>query len=143
MLEAIKNYFNTYENIGEDTVIYADYVPEQPVTYSLIQIPSQSGGTVKSFVGGDKIKEFVFAFMIKQYYSTTNDEDKLNFSNSKFFEDLQLWIEDNNDKGEYPKITGVQRVEVLQTGFLFDVDANGQYASYQMSARVVYYQERK
>lgn len=141
-LSKIKDYFNTYSAIGTDTIIYADFVPENPVNYSIVQIPSENGGTIRSYVGGDKLKQFAFAFMTKQYYSTTNDADQINLSNSKFFEDLQAWVETNNDNGVLPSITGAQKVEVLQTGFLFDVDDNGQYASYQMTARVIYYQER-
>lgn len=142
MLEKVRDYFYQYSGIDEASTIYGDYVPEEPTNYSIIQLPMQNGGKLQSFVGGDAVKQFVFAFMVKQYYSIQNDATMINFHNSKFFEDLEKWMEANNEAGTYPDIEGTQRMEVLQTGFLFDVDGNGQYASYQMTARVIYYQER-
>ena len=137
-LEKVRDYFYLYEGIGTDSIIYGDYVPENAVNYSIVQSPSNQGGKVRKYIQSGGVKEFNFAFMVKQVYSMRNDADKINFQNSKFFQDLEEWIEDNNTNGIYPEIDGAFKVEVLSTGFLFDVDDSGQIALYQMTARVLY-----
>jgi len=137
-LEKVRDYFFLFNGIGTDAIIYGDYVPSEPVNYSIIQAPSNQGGFVRKFIGGSNVKEFPFAFMVKQNYSTRNDADKINFQNSKFFQDLEVWIEENNRNNIFPQIEGAYKVEVLSTGFLFDVDDNGQFGLYQMTARVLF-----
>jgi len=137
-LEKVRDYFYLFDGIGTESIIYGDYVPENAVNYSIVQAPSNQGGFVRRFINDGGVKEFNFAFMVKQNYSMRNDVDKINFQNSKFFQDLEDWIEENNKSEIYPLIEGAYKVEVLSTGFLFDVDEGGQFALYQMTARVLY-----
>ena len=137
-MEKVRDYLYTYEGIGTDSVIYGDFVPQSPVNFALVKVPSQDGAKVRRFVSGSEVKEYTFSFMAKQNFSQINDATMTNFQNSKFFDDLEDWIEQNNKDKVYPDVNGAFKVEVLQTGFLFDLDDSGQYAAYQMTARLLY-----
>lgn len=138
ILTKIKEWFYTNEVLDDDGIIYSDYLPNQTVNYAIHKLPMQDGDIIQSFVGGDKIMQFAFAFDVVSDYSTTNNAR--NDANIQFLVELQEWIENNKD---LPNVDNPQRMEVLQSGFLFDIDTNSQSAVYRMTARLVYYQERK
>lgn len=141
ILTKIKQYFYTYEKLDENGIIYADYLPIDTVNYAIHKLPMENGDVVRKFVGGDQIKQFAFAFDIITDYSTANTtKNDLNIS---FLVELQNWIEENTNKGILPEVTNANSLEIMQSGFLFDVDTNSTAAVYRLTARLVYYQERK
>ena len=141
ILKKIKEYFYEYEGIDPNGIIYSDYLPNESVNYAIHKLPMQEGDTLRSYTGGDKLKQFAFAFDIITPYSTANTVR--NDKNIQFLIELQDWIENNNRINVLPEIENPQRIEILQSGFLFNVDTDSMNAVYRMTARLVYYQERK
>lgn len=139
ILKKIQEYFYTYDQLDSKGRIYANHVPLEAVNYSIIEIPSANGGTLQTF-GRDEVKQFQFAFDTKVTHSSNND--MRNFNNSKFYSDLQDWIETNNLNKILPDVENCMTIEVLQTAYLKGVDPNGQYAVHSMSGRITYYKER-
>lgn len=137
ILQAIKNYFYTNESLDASGTIYTDYLPGSEVNYAIHKLPMADGDTLRKFVGGDLLKQFAFAFDVIATYSTANNAT--NNNNVKFLVELQKWIEENKN---LPEVTNAQGIEVLQSGFLFDVSPDSKTAVYRMTARLVYYQER-
>ncbi|QIK56669.1 hypothetical protein G7059_01810 [Erysipelothrix sp. HDW6A] len=141
ILTKIKEYFYEYEKLDQNGIIYSDYLPNESVNYAIHKLPMQEGDILRSYTGGDKLKQFAFAFDIITPYSTANTVR--NDKNIQFLIELQDWIENNNRINVLPEIENPQRIEILQSGFLFNVDTDSMNAVYRMTARLVYYQERK
>lgn len=117
--------------------INVDYLPNNPVEYSIDAIPSNT--VVKKYTGGGAIKQFIFVFASKEYYGS---DVLTNIENSGFYEDLSNWIETKSKRGELPQLSKGREsisIEVLDSGYLFQVDED--MARYQMQLRLTYYED--
>lgn len=140
ILWAIKKYFKTCPMIESDERVFTDFLPSEASQYAIYQTGNQDGGVIERFVDGSKRIQFSFIFASMFNYS--NADTLTNLSNSKFFEDLQAWVEKNNEDGIFPEgITNPEEIEVLQTGSLFVIDPKETIAEYQMICRFIYLKE--
>lgn len=117
--------------------INVDYLPNNPVEYSIDAIPSNT--VVKKYTGGGAIKQFIFVFASKEYYGS---DVLTNIENSGFYEDLSNWIETKSKRGELPQLSKGREsisIEVLDSGYLFQADED--MARYQMQLRLTYYED--
>lgn len=117
--------------------INVDYLPNNPVEYSIDAIPSNT--VIKRYTGGGAMKQFIFVFASKEYYGS---DVLTNIENSGFYEDLSNWIETKSKRQELPKLSKGREsidIEVLDSGYLFQADED--MARYQMQLRLTYYED--
>ena len=129
-LEQIRNYFLNCPVFDKHSILHIDYLNEridETVEYSIMS-EINSNMIVKRYTDGSTLRQFLFSIMSKE-----------DFSPSSLYEDLQDWIEKQNQLGILPDIEGIQTIEVVAPAYLFDAEANS--ATYQIQCRILYLKE--
>lgn len=93
--------------------INVDYLKDKPQSYSIDRTPVEP--VVKPFTDGGAIMQIAFDFTVTAPISS---QAIVNLVNSKFCEDFQEWIKEQNKKGILPKIKGVQEVKCTSPGYI-------------------------
>lgn len=138
-VESIQTFIATFlEEAGaQDKYIGVDWLPTEPGSYSIDIVPTEN--IVKRYTCGDTIRQCVFVFALRGYYS----EDALqNISNIGFFEDFAAWLERCSRSRLLPALDGnrqAQQIEALNVGYLMSDDNDGA-GRYQIQCRLTYYQ---
>ena len=94
-----------------DYQIKADFLDDDINSYSIDKIPTAS--TELKFITGERIKSDTFALRSRFKYTSDQAEELKNIG---FFEEFESKIEDNNKKQILPEITGIQKIECLNSG---------------------------
>lgn len=120
-----------------DKKINVDYLPENPVEYTIDEITGDP--FIKRYARGAAMKQYLFAFGSREAYGP----DVLqNLANSGFYEDFSAWLEQQTKVRNFPAMSAGQtprKIEAQSTGYLFSSDT--QAAHYQIQCRLIYYQE--
>lgn len=131
--EAIRNYIMEYDGL-KDGCLLVDFMGDDPVEYTIEPVPCDP--VIKKYTDGSCIKQFLFIFASREYYS---EDIAVNLGNLGFYEDFEKWIERRNDEGILPDL-GASRtsvsVEVVTRGYVFAADTNT--ARYQIQLRLIY-----
>lgn len=138
IINALEQYFIPCELL-KDGCLRVDYLGEKPVEYTIEVLTCDP--IVKRYVNGDSIRQYLFAFGSREFYS---QERLQNIQNSAFYERLAEWVEEQNEAGELPELPEgmeAQSLEVTSTGYLFD--GSMENARYQIQLRLLYYKEAK
>lgn len=121
----------------KDGYMRVDFLGPDPVEYVIETLTGQP--VVKQYVDGSSVRQYLFTFGSREYYS----QDRLqNIENSKFYEDFAHWIEQMNRAKSLPEMPdGMQPLKmlVLSTGYLFDGSMSN--ARYQIELALQYYKE--
>lgn len=139
IIESIKNYLMQCPYLNDLKKINVDFLPEDPTTYSIEQVPSNT--ILEKYLDGTTIRQYVFVFASRMYYS---DELANNISNSGFFENLQVWLETNTENDILPEMAkGLTPlvIEAQSSGYLFDIAGDLSNARYQIQCRLIYEKE--
>ena len=137
IINSIRDFMRQCPLLEGNRRINVDYLPNNPVEYSIDAIPSNT--VVKKYTSGGAIKQFIFVFASKEYYGS---DVLTNIENSGFYEDLSNWIETKSKRGELPQLSKGREsisMEVLDSGYLFQADED--MARYQMQLRLTYYED--
>lgn len=136
IIEALENYFLNCPLL-KDGCLRVDYLGDQPVEYSIEVLPCDP--VLKRYVSGDTIRQYLFAFGSREYYS---QERLQNIQNSAFYERLSDWVEKQSLAGNLPELPPgmeAQGIAVVSSGYLFG--ESKQRARYQIQLRLEYYKE--
>ena len=79
--------------------INVDFLPEDPLTYSIEQTPSEP--IIKRYLDGSTERQITFVFACRMFYS---DELINNINNSGFFEKFQEWLFENSENDILPEL---------------------------------------
>lgn len=93
--------------------VNVDYIKDKPQSYSIDETPSET--VLTRFTDGGTRRQIQFDFSIQANFSILE-----NIKNSKFCDDFLDWIEEKNNKGNLPDITGAEEIKgnrgtILQT----------------------------
>lgn len=140
--DAVKAYFEPKIEELAGSMLNFNFSPESPDSISLIT--NYSDKVRKSYITGDKQKEYGFSIIIVKLYSSS--EDDLNIEAMNFAQAFMDWMDEQNEKKEYPdfgeKCT-IEKIENLQNmPNLSGVNYEEGLARYMMQARIIY-RERK
>jgi hypothetical protein len=136
-LSAIKDYLKTNPNIASQTPIWVDFMGEKASEITIIQLPGNK--VLESYINGDSRR--VFPFAIQSMESTADELQRI--QNSGFYEDLSDWLESQDELKVYPVLDAgktAERIETMGWGYLVQ-QGNSQTGIYQISCRLIYYQE--
>lgn len=111
-IELIKEWIETCPLL-EGGKINVDYLKDKPQSYSIDRTPVQP--VEKPFTDGGAIMQIAFDFTVTAPISS---QAIVNLANSKFCEDFQEWIKEQNQKGILPEIKGVQEVKCTSPGYI-------------------------
>lgn len=137
MIESIRNYMCSCPLLKDGCFLRVDFLGNEPTEYVIETVPTNR--IIKRYVDGGSLREYLFIFASREYYSS----DVLqNLENSGFYEDFAEWIESQNAKGIYPDMgrgKSACGIEALSNGYMFDATENE--ARYQIQCRIIYYQK--
>ena len=109
------------DNIRNDNnyQINANMLSNDVDNYSFDKIPTSSVVTI--WIDGTEIHKDVYSFRSRMSYSQDVIE---NLSNIGFFEQFEIIIKSNNDKGILPEIQGIEEIKCLNCGTMNFADTN-------------------
>lgn len=141
IIESIREYLLKCPYLNELAKVNVDFLPEDPMTYSIEQTPSEP--IIKRYLDGTTDRQITFVFACRMFYS---DERINNINNSGFFEKFQEWLFDNSDNDILPELEeGLipYRIEAISSGYLYDISGDLSNARYQIQCRLLYEKEGK
>ena len=136
IIDALEKYFIGCELL-KDGALRVDYLGEKPVEYTIEVLPCEP--VVKRYLGGSTVRQYLFAFGSREYYS---QERLQNIQNSAFYERLADWVETRSMSCILPELPDgmeAQKLEVVSSGYLFDGSMTN--ARYQIQLRLLYFKE--
>lgn len=130
-IDALVDYFKLCPLLKEG-VMGVDYLEDKATAYS-INPYLNSSPVIRKYTDGGALKQYPFYFQSTEIYSS-DAVDMI--ENSGFYEAFEKWIKDQNDAKNFPKIEGIQSIEAMSNGFLYD--ESGSVAIYQIQCRITY-----
>lgn len=139
MIEKIRDYIAECPYLDEFTKVNVNYLVDKVNAYSVNEDSGYNPVLEPRIYGNDEM-QFLFSFDAKFYW---NEETENNIDNSKFFEKFRDWLEDNNSKGKYPEIEGIEPLTIgaITNGFIYAT--NSDEAIYRISCSFTYEKEGK
>ena len=130
-IELIKEFIETcaYLKSGKVNV---DYIKDEPQSYGIQETPATT--VLTQFADGGVRKQVLFNFSIQANFSVLE-----NIKNSKFCDDFTEWIEEQNNKGNLPKINGIDWIKCLGRGTILQTTETT--AIYVIPMQVAYIEE--
>lgn len=130
-IELIKEFIETcpYLKSGKVNV---DYIKDEPQSYSIEETPATT--VLMQFADGGVRKQILFNFSIQANFSVLE-----NIKNSKFCDDFTEWIEIQNNKGNLPKMNGIDWIKCLGRGTILQTTETT--AIYVIPMQVAYIEE--
>ena len=132
LIECIRNFIMTFPEL-RDGCFMIDYLSEKPIEYAVIAVPCER--IFKKYTDGGCIKQFLFLFASREFYSA--DINQL-IENSAFYEHFENWIADTEPETLDQFLDGRNAVslDILTGGYAFDEEADT--AQYQIQLRLLY-----
>lgn len=136
--EAVKAYFEPKVEELAGTLLNFNFSPEARDSISLIT--NYSDKVRKKYITGNVQKEYGFSIIIVKPYSS--EQDDLNLEAMNFAQAFMDWMDEQNEKKEYPDLgenCTVERMENLQDmPNLSGVNCEAGLARYMIQARIIY-----
>ena len=98
IIEGIEQYFLNCD-VLKDGCLRVDFLGNKPVEYAIEVLPCDP--VLKRYVGGDTVRQYLFAFGSREYYS---QERLQNIENSVFYENFSDWVEEQSQAGNLPEL---------------------------------------
>lgn len=136
MLQAIKDYLILFPLLQDDALFQSDHTTGSEVQYSILQLPGTK--VLEEDLVGNKSCQYPFAF---QSIESTMDELQ-RFANADFYDELDAWMEAQNDAEIFPALPPnhlPERVETLGWGYLMQEQTGT--GVYQVQCRFLYIQK--
>ena len=107
-MELIGEFIETCPLLNKGKV-NLDYIKEKPQSYSIDETPVEP--VLNYFRYGGRRLQVQFDFSIQSNFSILE-----NIKNSKFCDDFMKWIYEQDNKGNLPKIDGIDWIKCLGRG---------------------------
>ena len=131
--ESLRDYILAFPEL-KDGCLLVDFMGDKPVEYTIDTVPCDP--IIKKYTDGSCMKQFLFVFASREFYS---EDIAVNLGNLEFYEQFEDWIKEQNDNGILPDLGDDREpvsVEVTTRGYAFEADTNS--ARYQIQLRLVY-----
>lgn len=135
IIESIRDYIMSFPEL-KDGCLLVDYLGDKPIEYTVEPVPCDP--VYQKYVDGGCIKQFLFIFASREYYSADTNTC---IENLHFYEEFEEWIEEQNDNEVFPDLGDKipVSIEVLTRGYAMSADSNT--ARYQIQLRLLYEEE--
>lgn len=139
IVESVREFIKTCPYLDEfHRGIGVDFLKEKETSYMIESVPADP--VVKTYLGGDTVRQFVFAFSSRESYG---EDVRQNLENTGFYEHFADWMEEQTKSKKLPELgEGKQAmlIEATSTGYPYDTDVKT--AQYRIQCRLVYFQKR-
>lgn len=132
IIQCIREFVMQFPEL-KDGCLLVDYLGEQAIEYAVEAVPCEP--IFKRYTDGGCLKQFLFLFASREFYSADVNQC---IENSAFYEHFENWIYQQNLSGQLPDLDGRTpfSMEVLTGGYVFDTDPDS--ARYQIQLRIIY-----
>ncbi len=134
--ESVRDYIMDYPEL-KDGCLLVDFLGDKAVEYTIEPVPCDP--VMKKYVDGSCVKQFLFIFASREYFSA---DVNTCLDNLGFYEHFEAWIKQQNAEGILPQPGGGREpvsIEVLTSGYAFSAEEDT--ARYQIQLRFTYEEE--
>lgn len=139
IMESIKEFISSCPHLPlYYNSFNVNYLDRDSNSYMIEESPGDP--IVKTYINGDTIKKYNFVFASREIYSEDLNQ---NIQNSGFYEKLQDWIEECNNKNILPDLGDnkiSQNIKVTTSAYLFDNELDR--CQYQIQMCLTYFQKK-
>lgn len=132
-MELLKEFVETCDLLNNGK-IDVDYLGTDIDSYSINQTTASI--ILALYQDSSSDRQIAFDFTVVAPFSKLE-----NLQNSKFCEDFMRWVEEQNNKGNLPKIKGAETIECTAPGRILQRSETN--ATYVIPMRFTYHQEKK
>lgn len=138
IIESLKKYLNRYAPLAKSR-LNVDFLPAEANSYSIE--PVATSPVVKRYADGSTIRQFLFVLASREPFGAHLRQQ---IDNLSFYEEFEAWLEEKNEAGDFPELSGgreVRSMETVTSGYAFVPGTDT--ARYQIQCRLKYYQPKK
>lgn len=135
--EQLRQWFRACPAIVESYRFRMDFLAENPTEYSIYSVPSQLN--YRENVLGEEVPEDIqtinYIFASKESYGSDVEQ---NLANLGFYDEIVLWILEQNAKRNFPQINEGRVKSIVPTLTAYPVEVGSDVARYQIQIRITY-----
>ena len=134
MIDEVRDYFKECPYLKEYAELNIEYLVDKTKVGSINENPNYNPILQRFLYGSER--QFLFTFDSKLIW---NEDIQNNIDNSKIFENIRNWLENNNKKKIFPNIKGIYEIGATTNGYIFATNANE--AIYRIQCYLNYFKE--
>lgn len=94
ILESVYDYIENHCDLIKKNhqSVGFNFISEVVESCSIVEVPADS--VIKTYVGGEKLKQCVFHFCSREFYGIDSEN---NLENDRLYEDLEYWFKEQSD----------------------------------------------
>ena len=136
-VEQLRKWFRTCPALSDDNRFRVDYLSESPTEYAIYASPSTI--VYRENVLGEEVPAEIqtlnFIFASKESYGA---DVQTNLANMGFYDDVVLWVLEQNALRNFPTINGGRVKSIVPTLTAFPAEIGSDTAKYQIQLRMTY-----
>lgn len=135
MIDKVREYMAKCPYLDEYAELNVDYLVDKVKAYSVNENAGYDPVISEDIIGNQE-RQFLFTFDSKLHW---NEDIQNNIDNSKSFENIRNWLEENNKNNKFPDIKGIYEIGATTNGYIFATNANE--AIYRIQFYLKYFKE--
>ena len=136
-VDQLRKWFRQCPALSDDNRFRVDYLSESPTEYAIYASPSTI--TYRENVLGEEVPTDIqtlnFIFASKESYGADVQQ---NLANMGFYDDVVLWVLEQNELRNFPTINGGRVKSIVPTLTAFPAEIGSDTAKYQIQLRMTY-----
>ena len=122
MIEELRTYIANCPYLNDYTELTINYLVDSKEAYSINEGQGYDP-VVNTQTDGSKEMQFIFTLDSRFVW---NENLENNIKNSKFFENFSNWLEEQNDKDNFPNVEGIipETIRTTSNGFIYATNSN-------------------
>lgn len=130
-IEKVREFFNQCPLLNKDNQIGIDFLRQTIEEYVIESTPVSQ--IIEKYITGSSKRQDIFIFASRESYGPDTLQ---NILNSRFYEKIVSWIEEQNDNDILPEIEGIESIEVLSTPYASKTSEST--ARYEFEFKIIY-----
>lgn len=135
MIDKVREYMSKCPYLDEYAELNVEYLVDKIKAYSINENAGYDPIVSEDIIGNQE-RQFLFTLDSKLIW---NEDNQNNIENSKSYENIRNWLEENNKNEIYPDIKGIYEIGATTNGYIFATNANE--AIYRIQCYLKYFKE--
>lgn len=135
IIDKVREYMSKCPYLDEYTELNVEYLVDKIKAYSINENAGYDPIISEDIIGNQE-RQFLFTLDSKLIW---NEDNQNNIENSKSYENIRNWLEENNKNEIYPDIKGIYEIGATTNGYIFATNANE--AIYRIQCYLKYFKE--
>lgn len=135
MIDKVREYMPKCPYLDEYAELNVEYLVDKIKAYSINENAGYDPIVSEDIIGNQE-RQFLFTLDSKLIW---NEDNQNNIENSKSYENIRNWLEENNKNEIYPDIKGIYEIGATSNGYIFATNANE--AIYRIQCYLKYFKE--